>query len=65
MAERQEWDKERAEQHARWAKMTSKLSYAPFARKIVASLDPSAWWSPNLRSTSGRISARASRRYSD
>jgi len=40
MAEQQEWDKERAEQHARWAKMTSRLSYAPFARKIVASLAP-------------------------
>jgi len=34
MAE-QEWDKERAEQHARWAKMASKLTYAPFARRIV------------------------------
>jgi len=40
MAEQQEWDKERAEQHARWAKMASKLTYAPFARKIVASLYP-------------------------
>ncbi len=40
MAEQQEWDKERAEQHARWAKMSSRLSYAPFARKIVASLAP-------------------------
>ena len=40
MAEQQEWDKERAEQHARWAKMASRLSYAPFARKIVASLAP-------------------------
>jgi len=40
MAEHQEWDKERAEQHARWAKMASKLTYAPFARKIVASLAP-------------------------
>jgi ubiquinone/menaquinone biosynthesis C-methylase UbiE len=38
MAEQQEWDKERAEQHARWAKMASKLTYAPFARKIVGSL---------------------------
>jgi ubiquinone/menaquinone biosynthesis C-methylase UbiE len=35
MAEQQEWDKERAEQHARWAKMASRLSYAPFAGKIV------------------------------
>ena len=33
MAEHQEWDKERAEQHARWAKMASRLTYAPFARK--------------------------------
>ena len=40
MAEQQEWDKERAEQHARWAKMASKLTYAPFARKIVGSLAP-------------------------
>jgi ubiquinone/menaquinone biosynthesis C-methylase UbiE len=43
MAEHQEWDKERAEQHARWAKMASKLTYAPFARfigKIVGSLAP-------------------------
>jgi ubiquinone/menaquinone biosynthesis C-methylase UbiE len=40
MAEQQEWDRERAEQHARWAKMASKLTYAPFARKIVASLAP-------------------------
>jgi len=40
MAEHQEWDKERAEQHARWAKMASRLSYAPFARRIVESLAP-------------------------
>jgi ubiquinone/menaquinone biosynthesis C-methylase UbiE len=40
MPEHQEWDKERAEQHARWAKMASRLSYAPFARKIVESLAP-------------------------
>lgn len=40
MAEQQEWDKEKAEQHARWAKMTSKLTYAPFAKKIVESLAP-------------------------
>jgi ubiquinone/menaquinone biosynthesis C-methylase UbiE len=40
MAEHQEWAKERAEQHARWAKMASKLTYAPFARKIVGSLTP-------------------------
>ena len=40
MAEQQEWNKERAEQHARWAKMASKLTYAPFARKIVGSLAP-------------------------
>jgi ubiquinone/menaquinone biosynthesis C-methylase UbiE len=40
MSEHQEWDKERAEQHARWAKVASKLTYAPFARKIVASLAP-------------------------
>ena len=40
MAEQQEWDKERAEQHARWAKMASRLIYAPFARKIVESLAP-------------------------
>jgi ubiquinone/menaquinone biosynthesis C-methylase UbiE len=35
MTEQQEWDKERAEQHARWAKMASRLIYAPFARRIV------------------------------
>ena len=40
MAEQQEWDKERAEQHARWAKMASRVIYAPFARKIVESLAP-------------------------
>ena len=40
MAEQQEWDKEKAEQHARWAKMTSRLIYAPFAKKIVESLAP-------------------------
>ena len=40
VAEQQGWDKERAEQHARWAKMASRLSYAPFARKIVESLAP-------------------------
>jgi ubiquinone/menaquinone biosynthesis C-methylase UbiE len=40
MTEQQEWDKERAEQHARWAKMASRLSYAPFARRIVRSLAP-------------------------
>ena len=38
MAEQQEWDKERAEQHARWAKMSSRLSYAPFARRIVKNI---------------------------
>jgi len=40
MTEQQEWDKERAEQHARWAKMASRLSYAPFAKRIVRSLAP-------------------------
>jgi ubiquinone/menaquinone biosynthesis C-methylase UbiE len=40
MTEHQEWGKERAEQHARWAKTASKLTYAPFARKIVGSLAP-------------------------
>jgi ubiquinone/menaquinone biosynthesis C-methylase UbiE len=40
MTEQQEWDKERTEQHARWAKMASRLSYAPFARRIVRSLAP-------------------------
>jgi ubiquinone/menaquinone biosynthesis C-methylase UbiE len=40
MAEQQEWDKERAEQHARWAKMASRLSYAPFAKRIVGNLTP-------------------------
>ena len=40
MPEHQEWDEERAEQHARWAKMSSRLSYAPFARRIVESLAP-------------------------
>jgi ubiquinone/menaquinone biosynthesis C-methylase UbiE len=40
MAEQQEWDKERAEQHARWAKMASRLSYAPFAGRIVTSIAP-------------------------
>jgi len=40
MAEQQEWDKERAEHHARWAKMASRLSYAPFARKIMESVAP-------------------------
>jgi ubiquinone/menaquinone biosynthesis C-methylase UbiE len=40
VAEQQGWDKERAEQHARWAKMASRLSYAPFAGKIVESLAP-------------------------
>ena len=40
MAEQQEWDKERAEQHARWAKMASRLSYAPFARRIVRNIAP-------------------------
>jgi ubiquinone/menaquinone biosynthesis C-methylase UbiE len=41
MTEQQEvWDKERAESHARWAKMASRLIYAPFARKIVESLAP-------------------------
>jgi ubiquinone/menaquinone biosynthesis C-methylase UbiE len=40
VTEQQQWDKERAEQHARWAKMASRLSYAPFAKKIVESLAP-------------------------
>jgi ubiquinone/menaquinone biosynthesis C-methylase UbiE len=40
VAEHQEWDKKRAEQHARWAKMASRLTYAPFATKIVESLAP-------------------------
>jgi len=38
VTEQQEWDKERAEQHARWAKMASRLTYAPFARRIVRSI---------------------------
>jgi len=40
VAEHQEWDKERVREHARWAKMASKLTYAPFARRIVRSLAP-------------------------
>jgi ubiquinone/menaquinone biosynthesis C-methylase UbiE len=40
MPEHPEWDRERAEQHARWAKMASRLTYAPLARKIVESLAP-------------------------
>jgi len=40
MTEQQEWGKEKAESHARWAKMASKLTYAPFAGKIVGSLAP-------------------------
>jgi ubiquinone/menaquinone biosynthesis C-methylase UbiE len=40
MPEHQEWDKGRAEQHARWAKVASRLSYAPFAKKIAGSLAP-------------------------
>jgi ubiquinone/menaquinone biosynthesis C-methylase UbiE len=40
VAEQQEWDKERAEHHARWAKMASRLSYAPLARKIMESVAP-------------------------
>jgi ubiquinone/menaquinone biosynthesis C-methylase UbiE len=40
MAEQQEWDKGRAEHHARWAKMASRLSYAPLARKIMESVAP-------------------------
>jgi ubiquinone/menaquinone biosynthesis C-methylase UbiE len=40
VAEQQEWDKEKAESHARWAKMASKLIYAPFARKTVKTLTP-------------------------
>jgi hypothetical protein len=40
VAEHPEWDKERAEQHARWAKMASRLTYAPLAKKIVESLAP-------------------------
>ena len=39
MTEQQElWDKEKAEKHSRWAKMASRLSYAPFARRIVRSI---------------------------
>lgn len=34
------WDKEKAERHAGWARMMSRLIYAPFARKIAASLSP-------------------------
>jgi demethylmenaquinone methyltransferase/2-methoxy-6-polyprenyl-1,4-benzoquinol methylase len=40
MTEQQEWDKEKAKKHARWAKMASGLTYAPFARRIVKSLAP-------------------------
>ena len=34
------WDKEKAEKHARWTKMASRLYYAPFARRIVGNLAP-------------------------
>jgi ubiquinone/menaquinone biosynthesis C-methylase UbiE len=40
VTEQKEWDKERAEKHARWTKMASKLTYAPFARKVVENLAP-------------------------
>ena len=33
------WDRERVEEHAGWDKIVSRLFYAPFARRIVRSLD--------------------------
>ena len=39
MTEQQElWDKEKAERHASWARMTSWLIYRPFARQIAENL---------------------------
>lgn len=41
MTEQQElWDKEQAQEHAKWMRMGSKVVYAPFARKIVKCLAP-------------------------
>lgn len=41
MTEQQElWDKERAQKHAKWMKMGSRVVYAPFAREIVKCLTP-------------------------
>ena len=34
------WDEEKAEKHARWAKMASRLYYAPFARRIAENIAP-------------------------
>jgi len=36
----EQWSGERAERHAGWAKLTSRLYYAPFARRIVRELAP-------------------------
>jgi ubiquinone/menaquinone biosynthesis C-methylase UbiE len=39
MTDQQElWDRERAKRHAGWARIASRLYYAPFARRIAASL---------------------------
>jgi ubiquinone/menaquinone biosynthesis C-methylase UbiE len=41
MTEQQElWNEERAQRHAMWAKMSSRVIYAPFARKIVECVGP-------------------------
>ena len=41
MAKQQEmWDEEKAKRHAVWARMASRFFYAPFAKRIAASLSP-------------------------
>ena len=47
MTEQQErWNTERTQRHARWAKIGSRVVYAPFARQIMECLAPSKGESP-------------------
>jgi len=39
-AQQELWDEERAQRHAMWAKISSRVMYAPFARKIVECVGP-------------------------
>jgi ubiquinone/menaquinone biosynthesis C-methylase UbiE len=40
MEQQEAWNEERAQRHAMWAKMSSRVIYAPFARKIVVWVGP-------------------------
>ena len=58
MTKQQElWNEERAQRHAMWAKMSSRVIYAPFARKIVGKRSPGAGRLPTDRWPPGAVIA--------